>query len=223
MRKKSRFNVFEVKPIPVSSEDHPESPNIALPKHEFTMGLIGIFGFILAPKGRGKTTLIINLLKFYQKYFHTIIVFSPSIKNDEKWEHAKQLELLVQNKKLQKALIDIEKKRKKQYNAVVGDPPIPGPSSFPRVVDDERNSPDDTFDGKIPESCFLDDYVEEDLREILGEQNNLINMLQEHGYSKHTANRLLIIYDDLVGSSLYNTSKNGIFKKSNTNHRWVIN
>ena len=127
--------------------------------------------------------------------------------------------MLVQNKKLQKALIDIEKKRKKQYNAVVGDPPIPGPSSFPRVVDDERNSPDDTFDGKIPDSCFLDDYVEEDLREILGEQNNLINMLQEHGYSKHTANRLLIIYDDLVGSSLYNTSKNGIFKKSNTNHR----
>lgn len=53
VKKKSRYHVFEVKPIPVSSEDHPESPNVALPKHglkffilEFTMGLI-------APKGRG--------------------------------------------------------------------------------------------------------------------------------------------------------------------------
>ncbi len=69
-----------VKPIPVPKGcDHPPPPNEALPKHEFTIGII-------APKGSGKTTVIANLLKFYKHYFHTILVFSPSVASDEKWD-----------------------------------------------------------------------------------------------------------------------------------------
>jgi Ni2+-binding GTPase involved in maturation of urease and hydrogenase len=58
---------------------HPPAPHDALPKHEFSMGLI-------APKGSGKTTVLCNLLKFYKNYFHSILVFSPTVASDDKWE-----------------------------------------------------------------------------------------------------------------------------------------
>jgi len=67
-----------VKPIPTpSGADHPGPPSDVLPRHEFSMGFI-------APKGSGKTTALINLLHFYKGFFNTIIVFSPTVKNDEK-------------------------------------------------------------------------------------------------------------------------------------------
>lgn len=71
-----------VKPVPVpQSAHHPPPPHggDVLPKHEFTIGII-------APKGSGKTTVIANLLKFYKGYFHTILIFSPTVASDEKWD-----------------------------------------------------------------------------------------------------------------------------------------
>lgn len=69
-----------IKPVPVQiTAKHPPAPHECLPDHEFTMGLI-------APKGSGKTTLLCNLLRFYKKYFHSIYIFSPTVKNDDKWE-----------------------------------------------------------------------------------------------------------------------------------------
>lgn len=53
---------------------HPDAPYEMLPKHEFSMALI-------APKGSGKTTTIVNLLDFYKGYFHTILVFSPTVES----------------------------------------------------------------------------------------------------------------------------------------------
>jgi Ni2+-binding GTPase involved in maturation of urease and hydrogenase len=68
-----------VKPIPIpSGATHAEPPHSVLPKHEFSMGFI-------APKGSGKTTALINLIDFYKGYFNKIIIFSPTVKNDEKW------------------------------------------------------------------------------------------------------------------------------------------
>ncbi len=52
-----------------------------MPMHEFFM-------LIVAPAGCGKTTLILNLLlRIYRAYFNKIIVFSPTIHNDQKWKH----------------------------------------------------------------------------------------------------------------------------------------
>lgn len=71
---------LQIKQIPLpSGADHPNPPNDALPKHEFSMGFI-------AQKGAGKTTTLMNILHFYKGYFHSIIIFSPTIDNDEKWE-----------------------------------------------------------------------------------------------------------------------------------------
>lgn len=74
-----RGKAIKVLPIPVPSADHPLPKYEQLPKHEFTMGLI-------APKGAGKTTVMCRLLDFYRGYFHTILVFSPTIESDEKWD-----------------------------------------------------------------------------------------------------------------------------------------
>lgn len=52
-----------------------------MPKHEFFM-------LVIAPAGCGKTTLILNLLlRIYKYYFNKVIVFSPTIHNDQKWQH----------------------------------------------------------------------------------------------------------------------------------------
>ena len=88
---RKRTHLLEVIPVPVPpGSDHPPPPygNGLLPVHEFTMGLI-------APKGKGKTTTIINLLEFYSGYFHKIFVLSPTIKSDIKWKFAKELDVLV--------------------------------------------------------------------------------------------------------------------------------
>lgn len=65
------------------SQRHPEGIILPdyMPKHEFFM-------LIVAPAGCGKTTLILNLLlRIYKNYFHDIVVFSPTIHNDQKWKY----------------------------------------------------------------------------------------------------------------------------------------
>lgn len=64
-------------------QGHPSGIDLPdwMPKHEFFM-------LIVAPAGCGKTTLILNLvLRIYRNYFNRIIVFSPTIHNDQKWKH----------------------------------------------------------------------------------------------------------------------------------------
>lgn len=199
------MKVLTVKPIPVPAKwKHPPPPNDALPHHEFTMGLI-------APKGAGKTTVICNLLNFYKGYFHNILVFSPTVASDEKWDWVKDQKLLIQNK----PLIDfVNKKKKKEVEGVVD-----------RTNEDENEFEglvpplDEDFDGKIPEECFFSDYDESTLQEIMDEQMKVVKLLKKHKQSKHLANRILIIFDDLVGSSLFSGTRNNPFKKLNTTHR----
>jgi hypothetical protein len=40
----------------------------------------------------------------------------------------------------------------------------------------------------------------------------LITLLKKHGESKYLANRILIIFDDLVGSALFAGSRGSYFK-----------
>lgn len=95
MPKDKSFKPLKVLPIPVpKGNDHPPIEHPQLMDHEFTLGkdhfykddypqpqlLERDFSLgLIAPKGCGKTTMICNLLMFYKKYFHTILVFSPTI------------------------------------------------------------------------------------------------------------------------------------------------
>jgi hypothetical protein len=199
------MKTLQVRPIPVPAKwRHPPPPNDALPTHEFTLGLI-------APKGAGKTTVICNLLNFYKGYFHNILVFSPTVASDEKWDWVKQQKLLIQNKPLHD-FIEKQDKKKKQANTVVEEASIQGEFDF--VPPLQRD-----FDGKIPEEHFFSEYTEETLEEIMDEQMKLVKLLKKHDQSKHLANRILIIFDDLVGSSLFSGTRNNPFKGLNTRHR----
>jgi hypothetical protein len=73
--------------------------------------------------------------------------------------------------------------------------------------------------GFIPEDCFYSEYDEDTLAEIMTEQMKMVKLLKSKGKSKHLANRILIIFDDLVGSSLFSNKKDNPFKRLNTNHR----
>jgi len=201
-----------IKPIPVPLGNKHESMRYdVLPEHEASYGIV-------APKGSGKTTWIGNFLVATKGYFNSIIVFSPSVNNDDKWDWLKQQDLLEENKKLTKALANIKAKaaKKKGDNPIVGDPP----KQFEELIDtaiSERKS--GKFDAKIPEACFMADYTDADLKEIVDEQNKVIAFLKVHGYSKHTANKICFIFDDLVGSDLFSNARKSPFKMLNTNHR----
>lgn len=78
---------------------------------------------------------------------------------------------------------------------------------------------EEEHDPKIPDGCFLTDYSEDLLKEIIAEQDKVVKTLKAHGKTKHLANRLLLIFDDLVGSDLFNGGKKNPFKMLNTNHR----
>ncbi|MEG3883812.1 ATPase/DNA packaging protein [Microcoleus sp. herbarium19] len=195
-----------VKPIPVpSANKHPPPPNDVLPNHEFTIGII-------APKGSGKTTVIGNLLDFYKGYFHTILVFSPTVNNDDKWDWIKNQKLISQNKPLIKWVKSLENKND-PYTIVQ---PLPASHEIEQLV---KDTDPDEFDGKIPEECFRTDYDESNLVAIMEEQNAIITLLKKHGKPKHLANRILIVFDDMVGSTLFSSKKESPFKRLNTNHR----
>jgi len=196
---------LEVKPIPVPlGFIHPDTPGDILPRHEFSMGII-------APKGSGKTTVIANLLKFYKGYFHTILVFSPTVASDEKWDWVKRQQLLGENKPLKKWL-KMQAHRKEEENAVIQH--SINTDGIETDVDLQKMT-----DFRIPEECFYSDYNEDTLADIMGEQMRMVKLLKKAGQSKHMANRLLIIFDDLVGSSLFSGRKDNPFKKLNSNHR----
>ena len=196
-----------VKPVPVPKDSHhPPPPNDVLPNHEFTMGII-------APKGSGKTTVIANLLNFYKGYFHTILIFSPTVASDEKWDWVKNQRLLIQNKPLKKWVDQLRAKNNPEPNRVV-DPPPPAAE-----IEDYVKNEDDDFDGKIPEENFKSEYDETTLASIMDEQMTIVRTLKKYGKTKHLANRILIVFDDLVGSSLFSGKKDNPFKRLNTNHR----
>lgn len=80
---------LDIKPIPTpKGSEHPKPPFPELLQHEFTIGLI-------APKGSGKTTTIINLLRMYKGYFHQILIYSPTISCDEKWDWVRNATNLI--------------------------------------------------------------------------------------------------------------------------------
>lgn len=207
MDKLKRSRPLEVVPIPTpKGSEHPPPPfgNGLLPVHEFTMGLI-------APKGKGKTTTIINLIDFYKGYFHKIFILSPTVKSDVKWDYAKKMKVLVENKPLKKWIETMSKKD------VVNSPvqPIPVDSKLAGIVGAESK-----FTEEIPEECFFHgDGVVKAVKKLLDDNKDIVDLLQEYGKMKTLADRILLICDDQVGSDLFVGPLKKYFVGANTRHR----
>lgn len=199
---------LSIKPVPVpAGYVHPPCPfPDVLPTHEFTMGII-------APPGCGKTTVIVNIFDFYEKYFHTILVFSPSIESDEKWDYVKERELLAENTDLLD-WIKKEKAKKKNKSKIIEE--VSGGTEVENLIQKDK---DKKFTGLIPEECFFEDYLEDELMDLMAEQKGVIKVLKKHKQPKYLANRILIIFDDLVGSGLFSGTKGSFFKGLNTRRR----
>lgn len=180
---------------PKQVRQHPPQAHPHLPKHEFSM-------IIIAPKGSGKTNLIVNLLmKHYKGYFHKILVCSPTIDNDEKWDLVKDTKhVLKENKKLKKILLNEEEEG--------GLPQLVHDSMLEQVKKADKK---ERFSGRIPEDCFFPDMQEIPGR--IAEQQEMIESLRDMGYgqnSKYLADRLLVIMDDQAGMFKAGNSQNPI-------------
>lgn len=173
-----------IRPIKVDEKlKHPDVAHEVLPQHEFSM-------LIVAPKGSGKTNLICNMiLNLYKGYFHKILIISPTVNNDEKWDVVKKAKhVLKENKRLEKYL-----------GPGQDGPPVKVPKIVFKQNEDKSDRKEKNFDGKIPEEWFFSDM--EDLFPHLSEQQNTINQLREKldERAKYVANRLLIVLDDQAG------------------------
>jgi hypothetical protein len=167
-----------------------------LPQHEFSM-------LIVAPKGSGKTNFICNLLlKQYKGYFNRVLVCSPTVDNDPKWDVVKDTKgVLAENKELKKIRENMPTNQKHKLPSLVK---APGK----KESDDPEN---EKFQGYIPEEDFFINLDE--LPPKLRKQNDVIQSLRdEHGdKAKFIADRMLVILDDQAG----------MFKGGNTNNPMV--
>ncbi len=117
---------------------------------------------------------------------------------------------MVENKPLKTWIRD--QTAKKAQNAVIQAPPM-GSELEGLVNAREKWSP------YIPEEHFFDQYDDETFQDIMEQQMSVIKLLKKHGKMKTLANRILIIFDDLVGSTLFAGSRGAYFKGVNTRHR----
>lgn len=180
----SILKITNVDPKEAGSFPKVKHPN--LPQHPFSLLLV-------APKGGGKTNLICNLiLKQYKGYFHRVVVCSPTLENDPKWELVKETKHVVaQNKKLDHIMNGTQSKGNKTW----------------KIVDPEPKERKEKFEGYVYENDFFSDQT--GIFPIIEEQKTVIEYLRDNDHSKDAKfiiDRILIVLDDQAG--LFRMSNN---------------
>jgi hypothetical protein len=178
---------------PNEKHSFPPVAHPLLPQHPFSM-------LIVAPKGGGKTNLICHLLLHqYKGYYNRIVVCSPTLENDPKWELVRKTKgLLKENKKLEQILKG-KPKTKKRWKVIFSNP------------DDEakERTEENKFDGKIdPEDMFSEQHK---IFPIIEHQQAVIEFLRDHDHeedAKYILDRVLIILDDQAGLFKMSPSNN---------------
>ena len=144
--------------------------------------------YIVASRGSGKSTLVINaLLKIYLKQFNKIYWISPTSKLDQKTQILQQTEILTPNKPLIKLMNKLIKEQKKQ---ILTDPQLS--NQIISVDDIELNLTDENF---------IEELTEDFMEEIIDGQKAIIEE-----YGKKYADRILMVLDDSIDSKII-TSK----------------
>ena len=79
--KKKKLASVKIEPVISNVEAYGEAPHEHLLRPPFSL-------LVIAPKGSGKTTTTINLLKWYEGMFDNRIAFSPTMVIDDNWKTA---------------------------------------------------------------------------------------------------------------------------------------
>jgi len=161
-----------------------------IPNHPFTMIING-------SKSAGKSTLLLNMLvspNIYSGKFNRIIWFSPTAELDEKIQILKNVCIVKPNIELAKEIIRRSKENKKQK--ILDDE---GLSSS--IIEPYSNISVDKSTKLKPmeENDFIEDMSFNDLIKIGNIQRKIIKK-----YTKELADKILIVFDDLAGSNVWN-------------------
>jgi hypothetical protein len=189
---------------------HPDSYHENLPQHAFTM-------LIIAPKGSGKTNLICNLiLKHYKGYFHRILISSPTVNNDEKWDLVKKTKhVLAENKKLEQELNSMKVKGKK-LKVVFKD----------SMSLQEQITEKEGWDGNIPEEDFFADI--DRIPSLIKSQQDILDRLKDLGVNekrRYIIDRQLLIMDDQAGmfrQGIHSPLTNFVIKHRHTSTSVIV-
>lgn len=174
-----------------------------LPQHEFSW-------IIIAPKGSGKTLTICNMLmNHYKGYFNKVIVCSPTLNNDEKWDFIRESKGILTENPNTAGLGPKEFPVCTKMNGVKTPTLVITKNHQDNVYRGLTNRAKEKtkFDGKIPKECFVENI--DDVKPMLVEQQKSIDkMTQKFGKGgKLKADRILLVFDDQAGlfkSSPYN-------------------
>lgn len=181
-----KSNKSDLKIVRIEDKNAPQFPAVPhkiLPQHPFSM-------LMVAAKGGGKTNFLCNLItRQYKGYFNRIVVCSPTIENDDKWEIVKDMKgLVAENKKLD-SLLEGRATHKKKWKIV-----------FKNKMDEEQKPDENKFDGRIDEEDMF--TSQKDIFPIIEHQQNTIEFLKDHDHKKDfriILDRVLIIFDDQAG------------------------
>lgn len=199
----SRFSDLSVKKIELPGvKSFPPVRHKILPQHPFGLQMS-------AAKGSGKTNLVLNFVsedKFYKGYFHRIIIFSPTVKTDDKWYAVlKMKHILSENKVKERILEDIISPKQKH---AVGKVVYKSEEDMWKKLK-KREEP--AFDGKIQhsdihEEPFTMEAFAKVYNEIYDEVRLIESTLKKQGRddfnARYYADRILILIDDQVGTDV---------------------
>jgi len=143
--------------------------------------------YIVASRGSGKTTLVINaLLKLYLNQFNKIYWISPTSKLDVKTQILKESEILTPNKPLIRLMNKLARQKNKE---ILSDP------NQMEIIDINE------VELKMTDDDFIEELTPELMSDIVEQQKFIIE-----NYGKNYADRILIIMDDSIDSKII-TSK----------------
>lgn len=208
---------------PANAGSHPPVPHVGiLPQHPYTLGIV-------APKGSGKTTLLCNIIMNLSKgYFHRVIVFSPTVENDPKWDVVKKTKNILKfNKRLYKLYKRFQKEREKKvvFQLVSNADNHDSSENLGEKIQKMKKTYQEN-EGKIDPNLIFMDYTQEILQKLLDDKQNEIEFVRknlpdnEKEETKYYVDRDLWIFDDLVGSNLFSMShQHNPFKTLNIRHR----
>lgn len=142
--------------------------------------------YIVASRGSGKTTLVINaLLKLYLNQFNRIYWISPTAKLDVKTQILKESEILTPNKSLIRLMNKLQRQRSKE---ILSDP------NEMEIIDINE------VERRMTDNDFIEELTPELMSDIVEQQRFITE-----NYGKQYADRILMILDDSIDSKIINS------------------